>query len=195
MLHTPLQRFIYRDAISGAKAQQRKATKGCCRHLPVLSQDSWGSSSPKKLSCHSLKLPTCGQEIQISGRSGPVLCVPRPRDPHIVELTTPRRQRGHYIMPIRCFPRPVWCLQMRIWDPDWTHHLQRPNRQKCWVRELCRGHVVSSRMSLEQNTVTNKNTGVKSFHCDKLNAPTEPPMHSPDFPGAWSSGKVSMTLP
>ena len=43
--------------------------------------------------------------------------------PHVLEPTIPRRQRGHYTARAQCSPRPVWCLQTRTWDPDWTRHL------------------------------------------------------------------------
>lgn len=108
--------------------------------------------------------------------SGPGLCVPRPRVLDILELTNPHRQRDHCTMPTQCSPRPAWCLQMRTWDPDWSRHLAKAKQTERNVgleSAAQRSHHCSG-MFLEQNTVTSKNAGVKSSHCNKLNAPVKP---------------------
>lgn len=132
----------------------------------------------KSVSYNSLKLPVSGHEMSwISGpRPVPGQHVPRPKDPDILELTIPHRQKDRCITPTRCSPRPVWCLQMRTWDPDWTHHLAKAKQTEKNV-----GLESTAQRSrpkfLEQNTVRNKTGGVKAFYRDELNAPAGPPTH------------------
>lgn len=84
----------------------------------------WAQSSSER-QLPSVALYDCPWAAERLG----LLCVSGPLawDPDILEPTIPRRQRGHCTMPTLCSPRPPRCLQMRTWDPDWAHHLEKAN--------------------------------------------------------------------
>lgn len=93
----------------------------------MLFWDVWGSEQIQECFLQ-LSKTACGwpRDVLDFWTSPGLVCMSQgSKGPDILELTIPHRQRDRCIMPTRCSPRPVWCLQMRTWDPDWTHHLAK----------------------------------------------------------------------
>lgn len=102
----------------------------------------------------------------------------------VLEPTIPHRQRGRCTAPARCFPRPVWCLQRRTWDPDWLRHLAE-DKQKERNSGL---DSVAPRSSHKFRNVPGAKHGNRQ-KCNRLNAPVSHP-----GPRAWGPRELGSAL-